>query len=275
MILVELRLGLNGATFPTADLATGIRAAHEAGFEFYEPRVPELMAADSTRILELLGTLSVSWLPLNALEGVFTEDLPSIERKAETLFLLAERFAVEQIILVPGSVENPADHDEAIDTLSRLKSLADARGIRLLYEMIGFSHHAFPSLREARALVESAEIPLVLDTFHLAVAKTRPEELLDLAPHEIGLVHLSDALVGQRGVDGIRDADRVLPGEGGLDLKEIVASLLGSGYRGPISIEVFHPKYGDMEPPSVARAAHHSARSLLDALEGAPLAHET
>jgi len=153
--------------------------------------------------------------------------------------------------------------NEAQRELRWLVERAHSHGIRLLYELIGFPTHAFSTLAEANAVTEEADIPLVLDTFHLAVSQTNPEEVAKLSAEAIGLVHLSDALTKAKTPEELRDEDRVLPGEGGLPLTDFLRVILCTGYRGPVSVEVFHPRYKERDPAVVAQEAYHRAKEVL------------
>lgn len=265
------RLGLNGATLPRADLLTGIRSAAGAGFAYYEPRLPELVGSEgqtpATDVRSVLAEAGVDWLPLNGLEDVFAGSADRLAEEARRIFALAAPFGVKTVIVVPGSVPRAVDRSEAVRVLERLKGMAEVYGISLFYEFIGFNHHAFPLLEEARSLTAEAGLPLVLDTFHLAVSQTSRSSIEGLEASEIGLVHLSDAYVKGDDVTRMGDADRVLPGEGQLPLAEILAAILTTGYVGPISVEVFHPKYGELVPGEVARDAYERATSLLSQVE--------
>ena len=92
------RIGLNGATLPGRDLLTKIRAAASAGFGFYEPRVPELLAFDTPdgrcEVVEAMAECGLGWLPLNALEGVFAVDAA----RAGMILPLAARFGVPIVV---------------------------------------------------------------------------------------------------------------------------------------------------------------------------------
>jgi len=263
------RVGLNGATLPSSDLLVGIRAAGAAGFGFYEPRIPRLLEFDEPesrdQVLDLIGREGLGWLPINALEGVFSIDESSLAETAESVFALAKRFGIGQVIVVPGSVSASVDCAEAIATLERLKAIAAQYDVRLLYELIGFGNHAFPSLMEARHVAQGAGLPLVLDTFHIAVSRTPLEKIQEMDADEIGLVHLSDAIVGDRSVIEIDDADRVLPEEGDLPLVSFLTAIAKTGYQGPLSVEVFHPKYGAHNPDQVAGEAMRRTKDLAAA----------
>lgn len=258
-------LGLNGATLSSASLHTGIRAARDAGFHGYEPRAPTLEECEEhggrEAALAALVTAELTWLPLNALEGVFTLGRQTLANQGRELFYLAARFRVPQVILVPGSarITESAAHSE----LAWLKAQAAQYRLSVLYELIGFPTLAFPSLRQAYNLASAVGVPLVLDTFHLAVSRTSPDEIARLPKAAIGLVHLSDAITAGKAVEELRDENRVLPGEGGLPLLDILTAIHRTGYQGPVSVEVFHPKYGDQDPYAVARDAHRRAREIL------------
>ena len=254
-------IGLNGATLPERDLLTKILAAADAGFQYYEPRVPELLAFDTPNgrrdVRRTLAEAGLRWLPLNALEGVF-----SPLAAADRVFPLAERFGIDAVIAVPAPLEGNLEWRDAVSELERTRRLAEDHGLGLLYELIGFSQHAFPSLGLATDLSREAGIPLVLDTFHLAVSQASTNVIAGLPADRIGLVHLSDAILGGRPVAAIADGDRVLPDEGELPLSEIIDAIGKTGFTGPISVEVFHPKYASEDASRVAERALRAARRL-------------
>ena len=258
-------LGLNGATIAQANLESGLTVAKDAGFSYYEPRIPALIDCEEhgcrERALASLRDTDLSWLPLNALEGLFELTPDRLLARGEEVFSLAERFNVHQVIIVPG--KGRPSFFAAQELLAKLRDLGDKHGVSLLYEFIGFAEHAFSTLREAHTVANAAGLPLVLDTFHLAVSKTDPERIVVLPAAAIGLVHLSDALTEGKTMAEITDSERVLPGEGGLPLADYVKAILNTGYAGPFSVEVFHPKYKLDDPAMVAKDAFRRASRLL------------
>ena len=253
------KLGINGATIPGADLLTGIHVARAAGFSFYEPRISRLLEVDTPQgrsaARSALTAEGLEWLPINALENVFASSSDQIQQAAHEICALAEGFGIGQVIAVPGAAGRTVSPAEAQDTIGALKAIAASHGIEFLYEFIGFPHHAFPSLALAREVAGASGLPLVIDTFHLAVSRTSIEAIQQMDAAEIGLIHLSDAIVGDRAVSEIFDEDRVLPGEGGLPLLDYLQALASIRFGGPVSIEVFHPKYESIGPGKGAREA--------------------
>lgn len=268
------QLGINGATLPSGDLLTGIHVAAAAGFSYYEPRIPQLVEFDSQQgrrdVQAALAAEALEWLPINALENVFSATPSEIDQTTHELCALAQRFGILQIIAVPGAVTVSPPVSEASETLHRLRAIAESYGIELLYEFIGFPHHAFPSLSQARQVAKASGFAMVLDTFHLAVSQTAASEIQDMNACEIGLIHLSDAIVGDRPVASIVDEDRVLPDEGGLPLASLFRSFIDSGYAGPISVEVFHPKYRLVGPGKGALEAWKRTTEFLASVELSP-----
>ena len=261
-------MGLNGATVPSASLEEGLCAARRAGFTAFEPRVPLLVSAQAAgrtpQILEFLAH-GLRWLPLNAVEGVFASPRSELGPRAREVFALPSRFRVPQVILVPGARAAAPNLSEALAELRWLGAESSRHGVKLLYELIGFPTFAFPTLGQAYDLARAAGFPLVLDTFHLAISRTRPDEIARLPASAIGLVHLSDALTTGKGLEELRDEDRVLPGEGGLPLGDLLGGIRRTGYSGPVSVEVFHPKYGERDPVAVAQDAFRMACEILTA----------
>ncbi|MFC2108636.1 sugar phosphate isomerase/epimerase family protein [Candidatus Bipolaricaulota bacterium] len=264
---MSIRLGLNGATIPGSDLLTGIHVAGGAGFSSYEPRIPRLLEVDTPQghraARAALTDEGLEWLPLNALENVFASSSEQIQQAAHEVCGLASGFGIGQVMVVPGAVGRDVSLNEAQDVIGTLKTIAASYEIEFLYEFIGFPRHAFPSLSQARDVARASDLRLTIDTFHLAVSRTTVETIRQMDDSEIGLVHLSDAIVGDRSVSDISDEDRVLPGEGGLPLQDYLGALADIGFGGPISVEVFHPKYECVGPGRGALEAWIRASSAL------------
>ncbi len=199
---------------------------------------------------------------MNSLEELFALSLEELKGIAKKTFVLARQFGIPGVISVPGVVLSP-NLDEAVYILSWLKRLAAMHNVELLYEMLGFPNRAFPHIQDTLKLVSKAEIRLVLDTFHLAISGAKPNEISKIPGSMIGLVHLSDAITEGKAVEELTDEDRVLPGEGSLRLPDILAAIRKSGFKGMVSVEVFHPKYSAMDPYIVAREAFVRARDIL------------
>ena len=59
------------------------------------------------------------------------------------------------------------------------------------------------------------------------------------------------------------DADRVYPGDGILDLGEMISILKDAGYTGVISLELFNPSYWAEDAAEVARIGLEKMKAVL------------
>lgn len=264
--------GFNGATLPGYDVVTRMKAAAAAGYDYYEPRVPALQDfakdTDPTALRDKMVELGLNWLPLNALEDViFPNDPDEFRRRKGELLNLADDFELETVIAVPAvsppEVSDAEMLDKAKSDLISLIAECESVGLDVAFEMIGFPDRSFNSIPAARELVQELDITMIIDTFHLALSDASMEALRDLPPELIEVVHVSDALVSEE-VEQVIDADRILPGEGGLPLDKYVSALLHAGFAGHFSVEVFHEKYGRRQPEEVAEESYRRVEKLIE-----------
>jgi len=136
------------------------------------------------------------------------------------------------------------------DALELARDRADAMGIRIAFEFLGFGDCPINTPALAAETVDGIDaIDLVLDSCHWHASGSLP---LDSYPVDrLVLVHLNDA--PNKPPREIEDADRVLPGEGVIRLKDLVRDLAARGYAGPWSLETFNPGYWKEDPAAVAR----------------------
>ncbi len=60
------------------------------------------------------------------------------------------------------------------------------------------------------------------------------------------------------------DADRVMPGDGLLDLYDLAAQLKATGYRGVLSLELFNRSLWEQDPREVARLGLEKMRNSVE-----------
>ena len=246
-------LSLAALTILDAGPAGQIRAAHEAGWRSVGLRLNPLLASDErvvgdaakeTEVVALMRETKMGLLEI----GVFpvTADMKIDALKPVLAFSakLGARFIVCPI--------EDSDISRRAETFARLCDVAGAVGLAALAEFNPYS--GCPNLREAAALVESvqrANAGLVIDALHLSRSGGHPDDLKHIDPALLRLVHFCDApafTASARSLDELRKESRtarLLPGEGGLRLRELLAALPEGT---PISLEA-----------PTARNAHLSA----------------
>jgi sugar phosphate isomerase/epimerase len=135
-------------------------------------------------------------------------------------------------------------------------------GVSISLENSGFFHESdaryiLNDVRKLRAFADEQDLPLTFDTAH---AGTSPYRLMDayrVFAERLVNVHFSD-LVPRRFRPDWRLLHTFLkhhqmPGEGVLPLDEFVRTVLGSGYAGPMTLEISPIALGAWSLPRVRR----------------------
>ena len=126
-----------------------------------------------------------------------------------------------------NTVSLDPDLGRSLDEFGLLAEMAGARGMETTVEFA--PSLTITDLDAALAAVRHVARPdfrLLIDTMHLVRAGNTASELAAIDPALIGYVQLSDNTVRQRGSVYREDSiDRMVPGEGELPLREIIAVL--------------------------------------------------
>ena len=122
------------------------------------------------------------------------------------------------------------------------------------------------SLPSAVRVAQKADHPRVgvlFDTAHYHVTPTKLSDINAETVRWIKHAHVND--MPDKPADLThRDADRVLPGEGVLDLPEIIDALERNGYDGFFSIELFNADLWRLPAKEAARRCYESLLPLCD-----------
>lgn len=277
------RFGLNGATTGPVDLLTDLRIAREAGYDALELRDAKLAAyleggGALYKFRQMLSDAGIEVLSLNALEQSTVPEgdaRTAVLRRCRTLCEWAAGVACPYLIAVPsvdargqgGATSRPDEATVITQAVAALRAMADVArplGVKIGFEFLGFSTCAVNTLGRARKIVEAVNDPnvgLVIDAFHFYVGGSTWEMLDGLDPARLFIVHLDDAEQGPRAQ--LTDAQRLLPGDGVIPLRELVQRLQKLGYQGVYSIELFRPEYWKRDPIVVAKVARQRMQGLF------------
>ncbi len=259
---MSVPFGLHASTITQASFVQGLQEAASAGFSAFEPELRHVEACTSSQIDEARAVQKergLALLPLNDIDAF--GDL-TIARARE-IFALAQRLSARAVTVCPVAPNGPLSLDDGVAWMKRFVAEAASFQVSLYLEMMCFPGRAFGTFDGALRLAEKSGMKLVLDTFHYCSVGATPKQISSLPKEMIGIVHISDALTDGKKLNELLDADRVLPGEGGLPLVETMDAIRQTGYRGGMSVEVFHPKYAKLRAADVARDAFRRATALL------------
>ncbi|UXJ55163.1 3-dehydroshikimate dehydratase QuiC [Pseudomonas citronellolis] len=242
-----------------------IAAAGFDGVEIFEndllyydgsPRDVRQMCAD----LNLAITL---FQPFRDFEGCRRERLARNLERAERKFDLMQELGTDLVLVCSNTVaDSLGERDILVDDLRELAERAGKRGLRIGYEALAWGRHV-NTWQQVWDLVKAADHPalgVLLDSFHTLSIKGDPSGIADIPGEKIFFVQMADAPVLAMDVLEWSRHFRCFPGQGEFDLAGFLAPILRSGYKGPLSLEIFND--GFRAAPTRANAAD-GLRSLL------------
>jgi len=115
-------------------------------------------------------------------------------------------------------------------------------------------------LKVTRAAAQPNVKPL-LDCYHFWSGNNKLEDLDLIKPGEIGHVHFQDVPDMPREL--LDNTTRLIPGDGISPLTTILRKLADKGYAGPLSVELFLPKYQQADPFALAQEIRQKAESVM------------
>ena len=178
--------------------------------------------------------------------------------------------------IMPSTDEDPADlRRRAVARFAECAKVLGDHGCRLGLEWVGpktarTAKHEFiyrmDQLLDMEAEMGEPNVGLLVDSFHWFTAGHTAEELAAVPVEKVVHVHLNDA--PDRPRDEQIDSERLLPGEGIIDLAGFLGALSTIGYTDYLGIETFSKELPALPPEEAARRAKEAADKVLAALGG-------
>lgn len=253
-----------------------VAAAH-AGFDGIELFEPDLVASTSSpkqireRCAEL-GLQIVLYQPFRDLDSTDPEQFERNLNRLDRKFDVMTELGVDLILVCSNaSADAVADMDELATQLRAAGELADRRGMRIAYEALAWGRtvdlwqQSWDAVRRA----DHPAVGLCLDSFHILSRSSTIDELGEVPGDKIFFLQLADAPHKDMDVLQWSRHYRLFPGEGAFDLVDFAAAVLGAGYRGPLSLEVFNDVFRQSSPVRTAIDAVRSLGALEAGLDDA------
>ena len=269
------RIGLHTWTLDTTPLPDVLSIARETGYN-----AVELRHADFVRCIEsgmtnkqVLDMIRASGLVVSCV-GLETGMLFAQGAEAKRLFdsmdVMCGRAAAlgcEVMMVAPGS--NPATNvKDAARNFATGCDIAQKHGLLCALEF-GSRHPVVNRLAVAREIVALADKPnagLLIDTYHAQCVGDGGRGFEDVPAQEIVAFQFSDAPPGPLVMDGPA-LDRLAPGKGVVQWREVLQLLVEKGYDRYINYEAPNPALWSRPPAEVALEGVTQIRALIaDAL---------
>ena len=270
--MTTFRYSLNSSTIKPAPILEKIRVAAAAGYEAIE-----LWHDDIDRHLRNGGQLSEIRQAVDdeglvvptsvMLKGWCEPDGPKYEQGIEECKRrMDQSVAVGAIHAVAGPPHGPVDFDLAGQRYGELLDLGLAMGVKPAMEYLGIAQEV-NSIGAALQIMNNSghpEATIVLDPFHDFRGGAGCEDISRLTAGQIAVCHFDDAPANPPWNEQ-RDPDRVMPGDGIIDLRRFCELLRQVGYDRWISLELFREDLWEQDPLTVARSGLEKMRSVCEA----------
>ena len=146
---------------------------------------------------------------------------------------MAQAAAVGSTYSVASPPRGIADLQLGGQNYRELLELGREFGVKPAMEFLGFVEH-INQVKHAWEVMEVADHPdstIVLDPFHIFRGGGETDDMRGIPADKIAVFHFNDAPASPPRAEQT-DADRVYPGDGILDLKEMIAILKEAGLSG-------------------------------------------
>ncbi len=214
------------------------------------------LAEDTGKASEQLALLKEAGLRVSSIQprvhALFPDSMnpanDHVERRAQhlrdTIVLMADHFPGTPLVTITGNAPRYNYREAwniALRNYRRLAEITEDHGMTLAFEPLNpilMNNDTFiSSLDGALELIEavnSASFGLTLDVWHVWHEADIHRRISRLGS-ELQVVHVCDWPADRPRAPG----DRVLPGDGCIDLRGLLGAIEASGYRGAYSLEVF------------------------------------
>ncbi len=268
------RLAINSQCTFHWNLEEALDAYAAAGFRNVEPHLNLVKdwlddghtVDDTRRLFEERGLSVVASSQLEVMcFGSPDARLPNLKANAENARLIRGLGADKMIVGSDGPEQNSVGALDAVaGAMWNLAEATEDVGVDIAIEF-NWSP-IIKSLQSAVRVAEIADHPRVgvlFDAAHYHVTPTKLRDINEGSVRRIKHVHLDDMPDTPADLTH-RDFDRVLPGEGVVDLPEIISALERNGYGGYYSIEMFSAHLWRLPAKEAARRCYESLLPLCE-----------
>jgi sugar phosphate isomerase/epimerase len=164
---------------------------------------------------------------------------------------------------VPTRKTTEEDYKSCPDNMHEAGEIAKQFDMSLRIEFVRTSTFisTLPTLVKMTRAAAHPNLMPMLDCYHFWSGLNKLEDLDGLKPGEIGHVHFQDVPDMPRELLDL--TTRVIPGDGVTPLTRILQKLSEKGYAGPLSVELFLPKFQKGDPFEVATEIRQKGEAVM------------
>lgn len=270
---MSFTLCLNTSTIKPTPIMDKIRLTAEAGYPAIELWVDEIYeyvgqggeVRDIEKSLADHGLIvpcmiaSRGWAEANDFER--PHQMAEFKRRLE----LATRIGSPWLVCSPARF--PCDIGQITRRYKELLEIGRGIGAKPTFEYISF-FESVASLPQAWQVVQNVDDPdatLIADAFHSWNTNSTLDDLRAVPVERISHYHIDDAHPDIPPLKQL-DPDRVMIGDGVIDLKAELTVLKEKGYAGAVSLELFNPELWAQDPRDVLKIGFERLTALVESL---------
>ena len=251
-----------------------LAAAAKAGFRAVELFENDLTffngkPRDARRLAADLGLEIVALQPLRDFEAMpdpaRARNFERARRKLDLMEELGTRLLCLCSNVSPEAIDDPA---RAAADLAELADLARQHGYRIGYEALAWGRHV-KDWTAAWEIVRAADrdnLGIVLDSFHICARANPIAPIADLPADRIALAQVADAPALVMDPLSLSRHYRCYPGQGDYPVVDFLDAVTRSGYRGPLSLEIFNDQFRGSSAAAIAVDGMRSLRAAGEKL---------
>ncbi len=268
---MSFTLCLNTSTIKPQPLMEKIRLSAEAGFAGVELWINDIYqyvgqggeVSDVEKALADHGLIVPCAIATRQWAEASELEYPLMLEEAKRRMELAARIRSPYLVATPS--RDPCDIAQISRRYRDLLEIGRQVGVKPTFEYISF-FRSVNKLSQAWHVVQEAEsddATLILDAFHNWNSGSTLDDLRAIPVDKISHYHIDDAHPDKPALTQT-DPDRVMLGEGQIDLAAEVAVLKEKGYEGTVSLELFNHDLWRRDPVDVLKVGVERMRELLD-----------
>ena len=176
--------------------------------------------------------------------------------------------------VVPNRSHLPESEFEALTVarLSEIGAVLAGFDLKLAIEWLGpqqIMEEPYPFRAGIQMALDLADasgqgnIGILVDPVHMWGARQQMPDIERLAAGRVFAAHIDDFPEGDP--DVLVDSDRIMPGDGIIDLVGFCRHTVAAGYKGSIEVELFNPEIRRGDPVEVSREARLKTESVISA----------
>ena len=267
--MTPFALCLNTSTIKPQPLLDKIRLTAEAGFAGVELWINDIYeyvgrggeVRDVEKALADHGLFVPCMIAMRGWGEAIDEEYHLHLDEAKRRMELAARLKSPYIVATPP--RQPCDLGQVSQRYRDLLEIGRQTGVKPTFEYISFFRSAF-QLEHAWQVVQAVNEPdatLILDAFHTWNSASKLD-LKSIPVDRISHYHIDDADPNKPACSQT-DPDRVMIGEGPIDLKNEIHTLREMGYQGAVSLELFNKQLWERDPREVLRIGFERLQALV------------